>query len=393
MTRLAAAVFAAALTALSAVGIAAPRADASTVALTSPPMGWNSWNKFGCDINEDLIKQTADALANSALSGSGYRFVNIDDCWAAHDRDPKTGALLPDPQRFPHGIKALADYVHAKGLKLGIYSSAGTRTCSRYQPGSLDHERTDARSFAEWGVDYLKYDNCNNLGRPAQERFKAMGDALAAVDRPIVYAICEWGENAPWNWGAKFGGTMWRTTEDISDDWDSMTDILDQQVGLERYSGPGAWNDPDMLEVGNGGMTETEYRAHFTLWSLLNAPLLSGNDLRDMDRETFDILNNRALIAVNQDWAGVQGHKVRDDGDREVWAKPMSDGSVALVLFNRGQRASQISTEASEIGLPKTDSYRTRDLWTGKNGSGTGVFSAEVPSHGVVAYRVWPEPR
>ncbi|CAM06226.1 glycoside hydrolase family 27 protein [Saccharopolyspora erythraea] len=353
----------------------------------TPPMGWNSWNKFACDIDERLITETADAMVASGMKDAGYTYVNIDDCWMAPERDAE-GRLQADPHRFPSGIKALADHVHAKGLKLGIYSSAGTKTCQGL-PASLDHEEIDARSFAEWGVDYLKYDNCNNEGRPAVERYSEMSEALRATGRRIVYSICEWGENDPWNRGRDVGGHLWRTTGDISDSWSSMTSLLDQQVGIEQHSGPGGWNDPDMLEVGNGGMTDTEYRAHFSLWALLNAPLLAGNDLRSMDEPTARILLNPELIAINQDWGGKQGYRVRDDGETEVWAKPVSDGSVAVVLFNRDGQERRISATTEEVGLPGADRYRVRDLWTGDESQNDGELGASVPSHGAVAYRVW----
>jgi alpha-galactosidase len=232
-------------------------------------MGWNSWNHFHCDIYEDLIRETADAMVASGMREAGYEYVNIDDCWMAPQRDAN-GDLQADPERFPSGIKALADYVHARGLKLGIYSSAGTKTCQGL-PASLGHEEADARKFAEWEVDLLEYDNCNPQGVPAIERYTRMAEALEATGRPIVLSICEWGENDPWLWGAELGH-LWRTTGDIRDTWGSMVSILDQQVGLEDYSGPNAWNDPDMLEVGNGGMTTDEYRSHMSLWALLDAP-------------------------------------------------------------------------------------------------------------------------
>jgi alpha-galactosidase len=355
--------------------------------LPAPPMGWNSWNKFGCDIDEDLIRQTADAMVSTGMRDAGYTYLNIDDCWMAPQRDAD-GNLQPDPQRFPHGIEALADYAHERGLKLGIYSSAGTATCQGL-PASLDHETADARSFASWGVDYLKYDNCNNQGRPALERYQAMSDALRATGRPIVLSICEWGSNEPWNWAAQYG-ELWRTTGDINDSWGSVLGILDQQVGLETHSGPNAWNDPDMLEVGNGHMSDTEYRAHFALWALLNAPLIAGNDLRSMDDATKAILENKDLVAVDQDWGGVQGHKIRDDGDAEVWAKPMSDGSATVVLLDRGESSADIAVTAAELGLPAADAYRVRDLWSGEESQSAGTVHGTAASHGAVVYRVWP---
>ncbi|NGY64375.1 hypothetical protein G7043_36230 [Lentzea sp. NEAU-D13] len=357
-----------------------------TAAITAPVMGWNSWNRFGCNINESLIRATADAIVANDLDDLGYRYVNIDDCWMASTRDGQ-GRLQPHPTRFPAGIKALADYVHARGLKLGIYSSAGTRTCQGY-PASLDHETVDAQTFAAWGVDLLKYDNCNNEGRPTVERYKKMGDALKATGRPIVYSICNWGEDSPWVFGPQVGGDYWRTTGDISDNWNSAMSLLDQQAGREPFARKGAYNDPDMLEVGNGGMTTTEYVSHFSLWSLLSSPLLLGNDLRSMNSTTLGIIRNKDVIDVNQDWGGSQGRRIRDDGTGEIWAKPMSDGSVAVVLFNRGSAAATISTSAAELGLAGSSSYGLRNLWTGGTSSSTGAISASVAAHGVVMYRV-----
>ncbi len=365
----------------------APAAAKPPLAPT-PPMGWNSWNRFGCDIDEALIRETADAMVSSGMAAAGYTYVNIDDCWMAPERDAQ-GRLRADPLRFPGGIAAVADYVHAKGLKLGIYSSAGTATCQGL-PASLDHETTDAASFAEWGVDLLKYDNCNNQGRPAVERYTAMADALAASGRDIVFSICEWGSNEPWTWAAQVGGHYWRTTGDISDNWSSMVSILDQQVGLEAYSGPNAWNDPDMLEVGNGGMSTEEYRAHLSLWSLLNAPLIAGNDLRTMDATTLSLLTDPDVLAVNQDWAGIQGHKIADAGDLEVWAKPTSDGGAAVVLFNRGTTGAPIATTAAALGLPDAPAYTMRDLWADTTTVTTGNVRASVPEHGVRMFAVAP---
>jgi alpha-galactosidase len=375
------------ITPVTATAQAEPAQQATQA--TSPPMGWNSWNKFNCNINEQVIRAAADSMVSSGMKAAGYTYVNIDDCWAEHDRDAE-GKLVANHERFPSGIKALADYVHSKGLKLGIYTSAGTMTCANTMPGALDHETADAQSFADWGVDYLKYDNCNNEGRPAIDRYQAMGDALKATGRPIVYALCEWGENKSWLWGKDVGAQLWRTTGDISDNWSSMLSNLDQQVGLEAYSGPGAWNDPDMLEVGNGGMTDTEYRAHFALWSLLNAPLIAGNDLASMSDATKQILTNKNLIAVDQDWGGEQGHKVRDDGDLEVWAKPMSDGASTVVLFNRGETTAAISSTAKEIGLGSARDYQVRDLWSNAVTESTGTLRASVPAHGAAVLRVSP---
>lgn len=281
----------------------------------TPPMGWNSWNHFHRDINEQLIMEEADAMVASGMKEAGYEYINLDDCWMALQRDGD-GNLQADPKRFPHGMKDLADYIHKKGLKIGLYSSAGTKTCAGW-PASLDHEVADAKMFAKWGIDYLKYDNCNNQERPAIERYTAMRKALNAAGHPIVFSICEWGGNDPWNWAPALGN-LWRTTGDISDSWNSMVHILDQQVGLNTYAGKGHWNDPDMLEVGNGGMTNTEYEAHFSLWCILAAPLIAGNDLRHMSDETLDIMTNKEVIAVDQDPAGKEGYKLEDNGNREV---------------------------------------------------------------------------
>ena len=354
----------------------------------TPPMGWNSWKKFGCKIDEILIRETADAFVSSGMRDAGYVYVNIDDCWMAKERDAQ-GDLQPDPVRFPNGIKALSDYVHAKGLKLGVYSSAGTKTCEGL-PASLDHEDADARKFAEWGVDYLKYDNCNNLNRPAPPRYRAMAEALKKTGRPIVFSICEWGSNKPWEWASEVGGYLWRTTGDISDNWQSMTRLLDKQVGLEKYSKQNAWNDPDMLEVGNGSMTDAEYRAHFGLWALLNAPLIAGNDIRSMTPVIKDILMNRDVIAVDQDWGGKQGFKLRADGRSEVWIKPMSDGSRAVILLNRGGSDEPVSIAVTpqELGLPNVSKYRVKNLWTKETKTITKELRAVLTAHNSAMYIV-----
>jgi alpha-galactosidase len=318
----------------------------------TPPMGWNSWNKFGCNVSEDLIKSMADAMVSSAMKDAGYEYIVIDDCWQVN-RDAD-GNIVADAQHFPSGIKALADYVHSKGLKFGIYSDAGEKTCAK-RPGSMGHEYQDALQYAKWGVDYLKYDWCNTGKRNAEEAYSTMRDALKAAGRPVVFSLCEWGTAKPWLWAANVGN-LWRTTGDISDTWSSMkkwadgsccqlgmVNIVDLQVGLESFAGPGHWNDPDMLEVGNGGMTNTEYRSHFSLWAMLAAPLMAGNDMRSMSPEIKDILTNKEVIAVDQDALGIEGHRVRKDGDLEVWARPLKDGSRAVILFNRGSNDEEIS--------------------------------------------------
>jgi alpha-galactosidase len=359
-------------------------------------MGWNSWNKFNCNVNELMIRQMADAMVSSGMKDAGYQYIVIDDCWqVSRDSD---GNIVPDQPRFPSGMKALADYIHSKGLKFGIYSDAGMKTCAG-RPGSRGHEFQDARQYAAWGVDYLKFDWCN-LTTPSQDApssYALMREALNASGRPIVLSICEWGTAKPWLWG-KGIGNLWRTTGDIMDKWDGkekyslgMLTILDMQDGLEAFAGPGHWNDPDMLEVGNGGMTDTEYRSHFSLWAILAAPLIAGNDLRSMKPEIHDILTNKEVIAVDQDPLGQQGRRVRKDGDLEVWAKQMANGSRAVVLLNRAAIPQQIAVNWEDLGYPARLSADVRDLWAKKDfGKVTGKFSAQVPSHGVVMVTVTP---
>ncbi len=355
------------------------------LALT-PPMGWNTWNTFGCDINEQLIRDMADRVVSSGMDEAGYEYINIDDCWMAYDRDSE-GNLQPDPARFPSGIAAIADYVHLRGLKLGIYSSAGTLTCQG-RPASIGHEAQDAARFAEWGVDFLKYDNCgDHLGLTAIERYTRMRDALLATGRPIVFSLCNWGQEEVHEWGSDVGH-LWRTTDDILANWDRVMWILDQQVGLETYSGPGGWNDPDMLETGNPGLTSDESRAHFSLWALLNAPLITSNDLRSMSAETEAVLTDSDVIAVNQDWAGIQGHRIRDDGEQEIWYKPMSDNTAAVVLLNRSSSSASMAITASEIGLPPALQYDVKDLWTDEVRSVQDRYETTVPGHAAVMVRV-----
>ncbi|AEW98006.1 secreted alpha-galactosidase [Streptantibioticus cattleyicolor NRRL 8057 = DSM 46488] len=350
----------------------------------TPPMGWNDWNAFGCSVTERLVEQTADTMVASGMKDAGYTYVNIDDCWMTHSRDA-AGHLVPDPAKFPDGIKGTADYVHRKGLKLGIYESAGTATCAGY-PGSLGHERQDAADFAAWGVDYLKYDNCNNQGVPYQQRYDAMRDALKATGRPIVYSLCEWGEDSVWTWGAATGH-LWRTTGDISASFGSMLSIYRSNVRLAGYAGPGGWNDPDMLEVGNG-MSFTEDRTEFTLWAEMAAPLIAGTDLRTATPATLSLYTNRDVIAVDQDPLGRQGTEVSSSGGLHVLAKPLAGGDVAVVLFNENAAPATITTSASTAGLPAAPSYRLTNLWSHQVTSTGGTVSAQVPGHGTVMYRV-----
>ena len=390
--------FAVAFTILLA-GASEARAWDNGVALT-PPMGWNSWNKFACNVSEDLIKSMADGMVASGMKDAGYQYVVIDDCWqVSRDAD---GIIVADAARFPSGIKALADYVHSKGLKFGIYSDAGEKTCAGRR-GSMGHEYQDALTYAKWGVDYLKYDWCNTGKRNAEEAYSTMRDALKATGRPIVFSICEWGTAKPWLW-AKDVGNLWRTTSDISDKWlgskkwpdgtcceFGMLNIVDLQVGLESFAGPGHWNDPDMLEVGNGGMTTPEYRAHFSLWCILAAPLIAGNDLRGMTPEIKEILTNKEVIAVDQDTLGREGSRVWKDGDREVWSKQLKDGSRAVLLLNRGGSEAEITVPWETIGYPGDISASVRDLWAHKDlGKFTGKFGAKVESHGVVVMKIKP---
>jgi alpha-galactosidase len=381
------------------LGSLAPALDHEPLAST-PPMGWNSWNKFGCDVSEDLIRQVADAMVTSGMKDAGYQYVVIDDCWQVERGS--NGDIVADAKRFPSGMKALADYVHAKGLKFGLYSDAGTKTCQG-RPGSRGYEFQDARQYAAWGVDYLKYDWCSTSTQEARSSYEIMRAALDASGRPIVFSICEWGTARPWLWG-KGVGNLWRTTGDIQDRWQGklewkpgdccsygMLDILDQEAGLESYAGPGHWNDPDMLEVGNGGMTTAEYRSHFSLWAILAAPLIAGNDLRDMRPEIREILTHKEVIAVDQDPAGNQGRRVRKDGNLEVWSKVLQDGSRAVVLLNRGTADGEIGVTWEDLGYPAHLSARVRDLWQAKDlGERKGKFSATVAPHAVVMVTVKP---
>jgi alpha-galactosidase len=375
-------------------------APSANLALT-PPMGWNSWNKFGCNVSDEMIRGMADAMVKSGMKDAGYQYVVIDDCWQV-ERD-SDGNIVPDAKRFPSGIKPLADYVHSLGLKFGIYSDAGSKTCAG-RPGGLGHEYQDAIKYAAWGVDYLKYDWCNTTTQDARASYANIRKALDTAGRPIVLSICEWGSHQPWLWGAEVGGNLWRTTGDIQDRWSGknewkpgdccsfgVVDIVDAEAAIYSYAGPGHWNDPDMLEVGNGGMTDTEYRSHFSLWAILAAPLIAGNDLRAMKPEIHDILTNKEVIAVNQDALGRQGRRVHKDGDLEVWAKQLKDGGRAVILFNRSASEQDVAVAWEDIGYPEHLSAAVRDLWQKKDvGKFTNKFSAPVASHGVVMVTVRP---
>ncbi|XVE49657.1 hypothetical protein DITRI_Ditri01bG0099100 [Diplodiscus trichospermus] len=351
----------------------------------TPQMGWNSWNHFLCDINETLIKQTADAMVSSGLAAVGYTYINLDDCWGEQNRDSE-GNLVPRASTFPSGIKALADYVHSKKLKLGIYSDAGTQTCSKTMPGSLGHEEQDAKTFASW-ERFLPF---FILILFSDSQYPKMSKALLDSGRPIFFSLCEWGQEDPATWAPSIGNS-WRTTGDIEDKWESMTSIADQNDKWAAYAKPGAWNDPDMLEVGNGGMTTEEYRCHFSIWALAKAPLLIGCDIRSMDNVTFELLSNKEVIAVNQDKLGVQGKKAKKDGDLEVWAGPLTNNKVAIVLWNRGSPLANITAHWSDIGLKPSTIVDARDLWAhSTERSVRNQISAEVDSHACKMYILKP---
>ncbi len=378
----------------------------------TPQMGWNSWNKFACDINEELIREIADAMIEKGIADAGYVYINLDDCWHASERDAD-GFIQCDAERFPSGIKALADYVHERGLKLGIYSDAGTHTCGG-RLGSLGHEYQDALQYARWGIDYLKYDWCSTDNINAKGAYTLMSNALRAAGRPILFSMCEWGTAKPWEW-AKDIAHSWRTTGDIWLSFDQVQDlgtwkawsvmhILDMNADLRRYAGPGHWNDPDMLEVGNG-LTQSEDRAHFTMWCMLSAPLILGNDIRTVSDQTLDIILNRRVIAIDQDPLGVQGYRFLDEGDFEVWLKPLAGGDWAFCMLNRGSEPKQYTIEWANFdwtddevsGLStelSTKFYNIENLWKEGKEANEGTTkrskSVTIPSHDVVLYRLSP---
>ncbi len=375
------------------------------LALT-PPLGWNSWNVFKSDISEQLIKDIADVFISDGYKDAGYEYIVIDDCWSLKERD-NLGNLVPDPEKFPNGMKAVADYVHSKGLKFGIYADAGTKTCAGY-PGSRDHEYQDAESFASWGIDYLKYDWCNTEGLDAEEAFTKMRDALYAAGRPVLFSMCEWGNNQPWEWG-KDVGHQWRISGDIAvcfdceinhvtySEWGVMR-IVYYREGIRGYAGPGHWNDFDMMEVGNG-MTENEDRAHFSLWSMFASPLIMGNDIRSASEVTKKILMNREVIAVNQDSLGIQAFKYYDEDSIEIWVKPLENNEWAVLFLNRNNEPcmfefnwkDHVMTDSifgMEVNFSE-DTYKIRDLWAQKyTGTTKKPVKAEIPRHGVIMLRL-----
>lgn len=375
----------------------------------TPPMGWNSWNKFACDINEGLIREVADAMVDSGLADAGYTYINLDDCWHAEERDAD-GFPQCDPERFPNGMKALTDYVHAKGLKIGIYSDAGRRTCGgRF--GSFGHEYQDALQYARWGFDYLKYDWCESENINPEGAYTLMRDALRDAGRPILFSMCEWGSNKPWEWAAEVGH-MWRSTGDIGlsfseqivhGTWEanSVLRIIDLNAPLRRYAGPGHWNDPDMLEVGNG-FTQNQDRAHFTMWCMMAAPLILGNDIRSMSEQTAALVTDPDVIAIDQDPLGVQGLRHSTEDGLEFWFKPLADGDWAMCLFNRTrdprtytidwQRFNLTDDEVSQRSTNfDTTLYDVRDIWKGGKGFRTDKpRTVVVPAEDVILYRLSP---
>ena len=371
----------------------------------TPPMGWNSWNPFGKNVSEQVIRETADAMVSSGLKDAGFNYIVIDDYWQG-TRDTVTGVLNFNPERFPSGIKALADYVHSKGLKFGIYSDAGTMTCGD-QPGSFGYEEKDAKMFAGWGVDYLKYDYCycndygseNNNYREAIARYKAMGDALKATGRPIVYSICEWGPRSPWLWGKEVGGHLWRISYDVGDKWDEprnehsqigILTAIDAMTNLERFVVPGGWNDPDMLVIGlrnsgfikGGGCTDVEYRTQMSMWCMFSAPLLIGCDLNNMSEETKTILLNKDIIAIDQDPLGKQAFRVMRKDGIEAWKKALSGNRIAVAFLNRNSTEGTVTSQFESLELDPKAEYTVYDVWKHETvKQPAGALTSKLQSH------------
>lgn len=375
----------------------------------TPPLGWNSWNTFACNVDEKMIREMADAMVKSGMKDAGYEYINIDDCW--HGERDANGNIQVNKKTFPSGMKALADYVHAKGLKIGIYSDAGNTTCAGF-PGSRGHEYQDAKTYAEWGIDYLKYDWCDTTNINPIGAYTTMRDALAKTGRPILFSICEWGDNKPWEW-AKDVGHAWRISGDIAPCWEcehnwgswsswGVLKILDMRndIRVRQYAGPGHWNDMDMMEVGNG-MTEAQDRSHFSLWAIMNSPLIAGNDLRNMSDTTRKILTNKDIIALNQDKLGVQAMKFIHAGDLMVFSKPLANGEWAFLFLNRG-KATLDYTHDWEFYELKDDQFNRHidftketftwtDLWQGNKGDTTHPLTLKIPPHDVVVLRMVPK--
>jgi alpha-galactosidase len=366
----------------------------------TPPMGWNSWNTFATNIDEKLVKETADIMVSSGLAAAGYNYIVLDDGWMTRERDAN-GDLVPDPAKFPNGMKALIDYVHSKGLKFGLYNCAGTQTCAGY-PGTRGYEYQDARFYAKLGIDFLKYDWCNTKGITAPEAYTTMSNAIKTAGRPIVFSLCEWGDNQPWEWG-KPVGNLWRISGDIypcfdcefkhPENWSSwgFMKIAEMRKDIRKYSGPDHWNDFDMMEVGNE-MNDTEDKSHFAMWCMLSSPLFTGNDYRKMSKETLAILTNKELIAINQDKLGIQGFKHSAEDGLEVWVKPLSDGNWAVTFLNRSDVSKKINFDwkkntfkdldfGYEADFNKT-TFKLKNLWTNKEAGNTKKnFTAELASH------------
>ena len=361
---------------------------------STPPMGWNSWNTFGHHINENVVRETADALVSSGLKDHGYEYVVIDDCWSIKDRRDGNGDLIADPEKFPNGIKALADYVHSKGLKIGIYSDAAEMTCAGY-PGSLDFEEQDAKLWASWGIDFLKYDYCYAPlfdQAIAIERYTRMGEALRNSGREFLFSLCEWGNQSPHLWGRQVGGHMWRVSGDVFDSWVNIhmngwhsigIDVsIDIAQDVHAYGGPGGWNDLDMLvvglqgkgQIGGNGMSFLEYQTHMSLWVIACSPLMIGCDVRKLDSVTASLLMNGKILAVNQDTLGIPARRVKQIGTCDIWTKPLVDSSVVVAVINRGSRAEDINLKARDIGLLDT-SKLARNLWAGQD---IADFKAEL---------------
>ncbi|MTH15768.1 glycoside hydrolase family 27 protein [Flavobacterium sp. LC2016-01] len=375
----------------------------------TPPMGWNSWNTFATNIDEKLVKETADIMVSSGLAAAGYNYIVLDDGWMTRERDAN-GDLVPDPVKFPSGMKALIDYVHSKGLKFGLYNCAGTQTCAGY-PGTRGYEYQDARFYAKLGIDFLKYDWCNTKGITAPEAYTTMSNALKTAGRPIVFSLCEWGDNQPWEWG-KPVGNLWRISGDIypcfdcefkhPENWSSwgFMKIAEMRKDIRKYSGPDHWNDFDMMEVGNE-MNDTEDKSHFAMWCMLSSPLFTGNDYRKMSKETLAILTNKDLIAVNQDKLGIQGFKYASEDGLEVWVKPLSDGNWAITFINRSDVAKKVNFDFKKNIIKDADfgyeadfnkvTYKIKDLWKNKEiGTTKKNFASDLASYDVITLRLTP---
>jgi len=350
-----------------------------------PPMGWNSWNHFHGDVDDAIIRSTADAMAANGLREAGYSYIVIDDTWEGQ-RDPQ-GVIHPN-KKFPD-MKALADYVHSKGLKFGIYSTPGPKTCADYE-GSYGHEEQDAATFAAWGVDYLKYDWCSAFRIYANSEMRAvyqkMGDALQASGRPIVYSLCQSGKDNVWEWGPLVGGNLWRTTDDIADNWKAISANGFSQDPLAEYAAPGHWNDPDMLEIGNGGMTDDEYRSHMSLWAILASPLMAGNDLRSVKASVLSILANKEVIAIDQDALGKQGGRIKRIEQVEIWKRSLAGGDIAIAVFNRGNDVAKVSVRWSDLQL--SSPAKVRDVWEEKNLIPAKELQTVLKPHAVLMMRL-----